>query len=222
MRLISEKTLEKFYDLVFQSLVKHVNFQDVKCILLASPGPTKDHFYKYMMDFVRKNDNKEILDNRAKFLLVHSSSVNKVVLDRIGNTSMSNEIKTIELFHTMMRSEPEKTAYGFAYVKKAIKTLLITDDLLKCPDIEKRKKYAQIVDDVKAIGSTVIIFVSTHATGEQLSRLTGNWFMIWLYVHLRNTLVCFSKDRKFVCITVPSVLRDLVQHIGIHCLLVPG
>lgn len=184
----SEKMLEKFYDLVFQSMVKHVNFQDVKCILLASPGPTKDHFYKYMMDVVRKNDNKEILDNRAKFLLVHSSSVNKsavkeilknkVVLDRIGNISMSNETNAIELFHTMMRTEPEKTAYGFAYVKKAsmkkaIKTLLITDDLLKCPDIEKRKKYAQIVDDVKAIGSTVITFVSTHPTGEQLSQLTG-------------------------------------------------
>lgn len=66
--------LNKFYDSVMQGILRHVNFDVVKCVILASPGFVKDQFMDYMIEQAIKTDNKVILDNKSKFLLVHSSS----------------------------------------------------------------------------------------------------------------------------------------------------
>lgn len=57
-----------------QGILRHVNFDVVKCILIASPGFVRDQFYGYMIQEAIKTDNKLLLDNKAKFLLVHASS----------------------------------------------------------------------------------------------------------------------------------------------------
>lgn len=57
-----------------QGILRHVNFDIVKCIILASPGFVKDQFMDYMIQQAIKLDNKIILENKGKFLLVHSSS----------------------------------------------------------------------------------------------------------------------------------------------------
>nr|CAG4637056.1 EOG090X07BV [Ceriodaphnia reticulata] len=41
-----EKGLQKFYDTVLQAILRHVNFEVTRCILLASPGFVKDHFFE--------------------------------------------------------------------------------------------------------------------------------------------------------------------------------
>lgn len=72
-----EKGLHKFYDNVIQGIQRHIKFDVVKCVLIASPGFVKDQFYEYMIQQASKvdsADNKAILDNRSKFLLVHASS----------------------------------------------------------------------------------------------------------------------------------------------------
>ncbi len=46
----------------------------VKCVLVASPGFVKDQFYEYLFQYAVKMDNKVLLENKSKFLLVHSSS----------------------------------------------------------------------------------------------------------------------------------------------------
>lgn len=57
----------------------------IKCILIASPGFVKDHFYEYLFQQAIKLDNKVLLENRSKFVLCHSSSGFKHSLKGITN-----------------------------------------------------------------------------------------------------------------------------------------
>jgi hypothetical protein len=57
-----------------QAILRHINFDVVKCILIASPGFVRDQFYEYMFQEAIKTDNKVLIENKSKFLLVHSSS----------------------------------------------------------------------------------------------------------------------------------------------------
>lgn len=66
--------LNKFYDNLIQAILRHVNFEVVKCVIIASPGPYKDQFHSYMIQQAVKTDNKVITDNKSKFLLVHATS----------------------------------------------------------------------------------------------------------------------------------------------------
>lgn len=68
------KGLTKFYDTVMQAILRHVNFDIVKCIIIASPGFVRDQFYEYMFQTAIKTDNKVLLENKGKFMLVHASS----------------------------------------------------------------------------------------------------------------------------------------------------
>ena len=66
--------LHRFYENVMQAILRHVNFDVVKCVLIASPGFVRDQFYEFMMQQALKTDNKQLLENKNKFLLLHSSS----------------------------------------------------------------------------------------------------------------------------------------------------
>lgn len=66
--------MAKFYDNVMQAILRHINFDIVKCVLIASPGFVRDQFYDYMFQMAIKMDNKILLENKSKFMLVHSSS----------------------------------------------------------------------------------------------------------------------------------------------------
>lgn len=66
--------LSKFYDNVMQAILRHVDFNIVKCVLIASPGFVREQFFDYMFQTAVKMDNKLLLENKSKFMLVHSSS----------------------------------------------------------------------------------------------------------------------------------------------------
>lgn len=53
-----EKGLQKFYEAVMQGILRHVNFDIVKCVLIASPGFVKDQFFQYMYQSAVQNDIK--------------------------------------------------------------------------------------------------------------------------------------------------------------------
>lgn len=53
-----ETGLAKFYDAVLQGILRHINFDVVKCVLIASPGFVKDQFFEYMNEQAVKTDNK--------------------------------------------------------------------------------------------------------------------------------------------------------------------
>ncbi|KAJ8971951.1 hypothetical protein NQ317_018295 [Molorchus minor] len=183
-----EKGLTRFYDQVMQAILRHINFDIVKCVLIASPGFVRDQFFDYMFQTAVKTDNKVLLDNKSKFMLVHSSSGFKhslkevlqdpAVMNKISDTKASAEVKLLETFYMMLQLEPARAFYGKKHVEKAneaqaIETLLISDNLFRCQDVKLRKEYVKLVDSVKENGGDVRIFSSLHISGEQLEQLTG-------------------------------------------------
>ncbi|CAF0718962.1 unnamed protein product [Brachionus calyciflorus] len=183
-----DKNMEKFYDRIIQALLTHINFEVVRAIIIASPGFLKDQFLEYMNSFALKTTNKILLDNKVKFLLVHSASGFKHSLkeifedanlaNRLSDTKALGEVKALDSFYQMLKSEPSRAFYGYKHVEKAneadaIDVLLISDSLFRSKELSERKKYVQIVDKVKENNGQVRIFSSLHVSGEQLMQLTG-------------------------------------------------
>jgi len=73
------KGLTKFFDLTAQALLKHCNFGVLKCVIVASPGFTKDQFLNHLFKYAQTNDNKEVAQNKDKFITVHVNSPHKYV-----------------------------------------------------------------------------------------------------------------------------------------------
>eukprot|EP00064_Thunnus_orientalis_P007332 superscaffoldBa00000806_g7352 len=183
-----EKALERFYEAVMQAILRHINFDVVKCILVASPGFVKDQFITYLFREAVRQDNKILLENRPKFMLVHSSSGHKyslkeilsdpTVTSRLSDTKAAGEVKALEDFYKMLQHEPDRAFYGLAHVEKAadalaIDTLLISDKLFRHQDVPTRARYVRLVDSVRDNGGNVRIFSSLHVSGEQLTQLSG-------------------------------------------------
>lgn len=185
-----DRNLERFYDRIIQALLTHIKFDIVKAIVIASPGFLKDQFFEYMNSYALKNvqANKVLIDNKSKFLLVHSASGFKHSLkeifesqnlgSRLTDTKALGEVKALESFYQMLKVEPSRAFYGYKHVEKAneadaIDMLLITDSLFRSTELSERKKYVKIVDKVKENNGQVKIFSSLHESGEQLSQLTG-------------------------------------------------
>lgn len=183
-----DKGLIKFYDAVMQGILRHIKFDVVKCIIIASPGFVKDQFYEYLFQQAAKQDNKVLLENKSKFILVHSSSGHKHVLKEIladpalqtklADTKASGEVRALEMFYTMLQTEPDRAFYGLKCVEAAnealaVETLLISDALFRSKDIATRKRYVALVESVRENGGDVKLFSSLHVSGEQLNQLTG-------------------------------------------------
>uniref|UniRef100_A0A671YMZ5 Protein pelota homolog n=1 Tax=Sparus aurata TaxID=8175 RepID=A0A671YMZ5_SPAAU len=172
-----EKALERFYEAVMQAILRHINFDVVKCILVASPGFVKDQFITYLYKEAVRQDNKILLENRPKFMLVHSSSGHKYSLKGyylafIYHLQAAGEVKALEDFYKMLQHEPDRAFYGVAHVEKAadalaIDTLLISDKLFRHQDVPTRSRYVRLVDNVRDNGGNVRIFSSLHVSGER-------------------------------------------------------
>uniref|UniRef100_A0A3P9JED6 Protein pelota homolog n=1 Tax=Oryzias latipes TaxID=8090 RepID=A0A3P9JED6_ORYLA len=113
-----EKALDRFYEAVMQAILRHINFDVVKCILVGSPGFVKDQFISYMFKEAVRQDNKLLLENRPKFMPVHSSSGHKyslkeilcdpTVTSRLSDTKAAGEVKALEDFYKMLQHEPDR------------------------------------------------------------------------------------------------------------------
>jgi protein pelota len=109
--------------MVLQAVIRHVRFDVVKCLLIASPGFVKDQFYEYMIAEAVKQDIKVILENKPKFLLIHSSSGHKqslkevladpAVLVKLADTKAADEVKALDAFYLMLQNEPTRAFYGY-------------------------------------------------------------------------------------------------------------
>ncbi|XP_043485107.1 protein pelota [Leptopilina heterotoma] len=183
-----EKGLARFYESVMQGILRHISFDIVKCVIIASPGFVKDQFMDYMVQQAIKSDNKLILDNRSKFMLIHASSgfkhslkevlADPAVVSRISDTKAASEVRALELFYTILQTDPERAFYGKKQVERAnesqaVETLLISDKLFRAQDVALRKEYVNLIEGVRDSGGDVKMFSSMHISGEQLDQLTG-------------------------------------------------
>ncbi|XP_057960906.1 protein PELOTA 1-like [Malania oleifera] len=183
-----ESALNKFFENVLQAFLKHVDFDAVQCVVIASPGFTKDQFHRHLLLEAERKPLRTILENKSKIILAHTTSGYKhslkevldapFVMKMIKDTKAAKEVRALKDFFNMLSNDPARACYGpkhveVAHERLAVQTLLITDDLFRSSDIATRREYINLVKSVKDSGGTAHIFSSMHVSGEQLAQLTG-------------------------------------------------
>lgn len=177
-----QKGLTGFFEQVTQAILKHINFQIVKCIVVASPGFTREQFLEYFWQQATKSENRMLLENRQKFLSAHSStgfkhSIREILSDpliqpKLEDTKCVEEIKVWNRFQELLANDPDRAVYGihdveFAHRYEAVETMIISDKLFRSTDLVMRRKYNKLIQDVIASGSQVHIFSTLHPCGER-------------------------------------------------------
>ncbi len=183
-----KRALERFYASIYDAVVRHINFDVVKCVLVASPAFYKEELVKRIFELASKSGNRKLLENRSKFVKRqaasgHMQALRQVLADQscsdlIKTTKAFEEVKALEDFFTMMNKNPDRAFYGYRDVlqandAKAINVLLVTDTLFRSRDIKTRQQYVKLVEMARENGADVKIFSSMHVSGQQLDQLTG-------------------------------------------------
>ena len=182
------KSITKFYDAIYRAILTHVPLEKVKCVLVGSPGFQKDELYKYILAECVRRDDRPYIENKAKFVLCHSSSGHKHAIEelfldssiiaKVTETRLSKEIEVLNKFMRLLDTNPDKAYYGYFHVQKAnnelaIDSLLISDELFRSSDVATRKKYVALVESVRERGGLVYIFSTMHVSGQQLQQVSG-------------------------------------------------
>ena len=71
---LHDKGLDKYYETVYASFLRHLPFKTLRVIVLASPGFVKDAIYDYIFAEALRTNNKALLQARNKFVRVHVNS----------------------------------------------------------------------------------------------------------------------------------------------------
>lgn len=188
-----DRALDKFFDQIIAGMLRHFDFQQLKCVIIASPGFVKERFRDYLQAWSERHADtggRKLLDARSKMLVVHSSSgfkhsLNEVLTDptvqaRLADTRASRQIQLIGEFFKTMNVDPHRAVYGIKAVELArdegaVETLLVSDKLFRSMDLVRRKQYVELVDSVRqeGTGGSAEVFSSQHLSGEQLEQLGG-------------------------------------------------
>ncbi|KAH0461393.1 hypothetical protein IEQ34_008968 [Dendrobium chrysotoxum] len=146
-----ESALKKFFENVLQSVLKHIDFKVVRCLVIASPGFTKDQFRDYLLLEAERRSLRPIIENKSRLVLAHSTSGYKhslkEVLDAPGvmtlikDTKAAQEVRALKDFFDMLSDDTARACYGPRHVevaneRMAIQTLLITDSLFNVRPLE--------------------------------------------------------------------------------------
>lgn len=182
------KSIQKFYEAVYQALLRHVPWDKVKILLIGSPGFVKDDFYQYLLQESVRRDDRMFIENKSKIILVKASSGHKHALEEVlsdasiisqmEETKVAKEVQVLQSFMRMMDTDPMKAYYGYLHVSKAdeqmaVDSLLVTDELFRNSDVVTRRKYVALVESVREHGGKVYVFSSMHVSGQQLQQVSG-------------------------------------------------
>lgn len=182
------KAITKFYEAVYQAVLRHIDFGRVKVILLASPGFVKDDFFKYAQQESVRREDRPFIENKQKFVLCRASSGHKhaleevfldpAIMSRMNDTKVAREVQVLNKFMRMMETDPDRAYYGYGHVSKAseqlaIESLMVTDELFRSSDFKARRLYVNLVESVRENGGQVYIFSSLHVSGQQLQQVSG-------------------------------------------------
>ncbi|KQJ90546.1 protein PELOTA 1 [Brachypodium distachyon] len=179
--------LRDFFGRVLEAFLSHVDFGVVRCVVVASPGFTKDQFHGYMLLEAERRSLRAVLENKARMLARapsgYAHSLKEVlaspgVKSLVKDTRLAQEAPAMEEFFAMITRDSDRACYGpkhveVAHERLAIQTLLLTDTLFRNPDVAARRKCVDLAEAVKKHGGTVRVFSSMHHSGNQLEQLTG-------------------------------------------------
>ncbi|CAI8508684.1 mRNA surveillance protein pelota [Pichia kudriavzevii] len=184
-----DKALNTFLQNTALGTMRHLDLLKLKAIIVASPGTLNKQLIEKIFLEIDKTSNKDLIRCKSKFMTANSSTgylqaLEEVLKDpsvkkQLTDTKVQKNVALFDEFTKNLNLDNYKSFYGESEVMKAIaipgavKTLLITDTLFKNDDVEKRKKYINIVESVKNNGGEVSVFSSLHDSGIQLDQLTG-------------------------------------------------
>ncbi|KPV78587.1 uncharacterized protein RHOBADRAFT_65945 [Rhodotorula graminis WP1] len=184
----AERASGKFLNQVYDAATRHFNFDELKVLIIASPGFTKETVHSFLIEEAVRQGNKALLSAKSKFLLLHSPthhvhSLTQIlsspeVSSQLKNTKFAQEGVMLEKFFKMLDENPLRAWYGEGHVLRAaergaISKLLVSDELFRAPSVARRRMFVKLVEDVKAYGGEVLMFSSMHESGQQLNQLTG-------------------------------------------------
>lgn len=184
-----EKGIEKFYSNTIEALLESFDLKLLKAIILASPGQFREDLYKKLMDLAVKDESKRFInENKTKFIKIQLQSGQISALEEalkepriasiLEGTKTVIESKLLDAFHKLNKNSEGLTEFGWSSVLKAaklgaIKNLLLSDSLFRSLDINERKMYIELVEEVKDNGGSVQIFVTGTEKEIELSKLSG-------------------------------------------------
>lgn len=181
--------MTNFFQKILDAITTNINFEIVKCIVVASPGFTKDQFGDFLANNTSNNKHYEIIrKNLNKFVYVHSSTGYKQaiqeilskpeILTQIKNTKASDDILVMENLNNVLAKDMERVVFGMksiliAYEKDAIETLIVSDDFLRKIPPTVRKELTTMMRGLKEKNREVVKMSSMHYTGEKINSFGG-------------------------------------------------
>ncbi|GMI19697.1 hypothetical protein TeGR_g644 [Tetraparma gracilis] len=193
-----KKGVARFFELLYQAVVNHVDFANVKVVLVGGPGFIAQDFFKYLCEEARRKDDRAVLDNKDKFVVVHASSGHKHSLDealldegvrsQLLETKVARDVAVLDKFMRMLDTDADRAQYGAVHVRHAcdqgaVETLLISDDIFRSAPTLQRRAHAALVEDVQAGGGSVATFSGMHLSGRTLGQLGGIAAILRFPVH---------------------------------------
>eukprot|EP01024_Parvocaulis_polyphysoides_P072707 TRINITY_DN925_c0_g4_i1.p1 TRINITY_DN925_c0_g4~~TRINITY_DN925_c0_g4_i1.p1 ORF type:complete len:382 (+),score=57.13 TRINITY_DN925_c0_g4_i1:127-1272(+) len=183
-----DRAWDRFLNNTFEAVIRCVDFEIVKCLVIAGPGFAKEQFRDYTLQEGQRRGLKQIIENKDRILVTHASNAYKQALKevledpgvarQIKDTKAAKEVSVLQQFFEVLGQDSSRAFYGPGHVFAAheaggIATLLLTDSLFRVNDIEKRRRYAQLVEEVRDNGGECFIFSAMHVSGEQLNQISG-------------------------------------------------
>jgi len=181
--------LTNFFQKILDAITSNINFEIVKCVVVASPGFTKDQFGDFLVNNTSNNKHYEIIrKNLNKFTYVHSSTGYKQaiqeilakpeILTQIKNTKASEDVLVMENLNNILAKDMDRVVFGMksitiAYEKDAIETLIVSDDFLRKISPTLRKEVTTIMRGLKENNREVVKMSSMHYTGEKINSFGG-------------------------------------------------
>ncbi|GAA5916078.1 hypothetical protein JCM6882_008307 [Rhodosporidiobolus microsporus] len=184
----ADRANSRYLHQVYDAVNRHFDFEQLKVLIIASPGFTKETVHSFLLDEAVRQGNKTLLQAKSKFLLLHSPThhvhslaqilSSPEVSSQLKDTKFAQEGVMLEKFFKMLEDNPLRAWYGEGHVLKAaergaIGKLLVSDELFRAPSVARRRMFVKLVEDVKSYGGDVLMFSSMHESGQQLNQLTG-------------------------------------------------
>ena len=190
---IYKKKVEEFDSAVWRYLVESFpNWDTIKAIVLAGPGNVRSRIFDKLKTIEQHEKSegirKIIKINLYKFACIQTSStfkssISEIMKDKTGaklleDTKAVKEVKKLEEFYEVFMKDSSLAVFGenevkFAFDNNAIKSLLITDGLLRSKNFILRKKMSKFVEEIKQQGAEIFMFNETHESGARLKDITG-------------------------------------------------
>lgn len=184
----ARRVREHWYEQLLAAIGRHINFEVLRCVVLAGPGFTKDAFWEWLTATALKRDMRELKQSKPKWVLAHASSAythalrqvlgDPAVAARVAETRAGAEVAALREFVQTMADDADRVTYGLRHVtvaneQQAIEKLLVVDSLFRAQHVQRRAQYVGLVESCKEAGAKVRIFSDQHVSGAQLAQMSG-------------------------------------------------